>query len=101
MAKNKKERYGKSKIALELSKKVTRYIDPYSVRDIFVVSMGNLEVLKTIPVMMTIPKWRDRLRHLMMEFTCEETLKRNKLLDRDLQVMNFEQRMKNSPNLKR
>lgn len=49
-----------------------------NIRNAFTVSFGNLEVLARIPYMMADPKWRDQLRKLVLEFICEETLKRNK-----------------------
>ena len=48
-------------------------------RDAFSVSFGNLEVLARIPYMMADPKWREQLRKLVLEFICEDTLKRNSI----------------------
>ena len=41
------------------------------IRDAFIISSGNLEVLKRIPDMMTKQKWRERLRQLVIEFISE------------------------------
>lgn len=44
-------------------------------RDSFIVSMGNLEVLKSIPEMMQTPMWRRELRKLVLDFiTAKEIL---------------------------
>jgi hypothetical protein len=92
---NNKVTFFVGKMKTKTKKKKETYIDPYNVRDTFIVSMGNLEVLKRVPEMMLIPKWRDQLRKLVLDFICEETLSRNKIVNRELRgVMSFEQRMK-------
>jgi hypothetical protein len=41
------------------------------IRDAFIISFGNLEVMKRIPVMMTHEKWRNKLRELVFEYISE------------------------------
>ena len=41
-------------------------------KDKFEISFGNLQVLRTIPDMMIEPKWRHKLRELVLEYLFEE-----------------------------
>jgi len=41
-------------------------------KDRFEISFGNLQVLRTIPDMMIEPKWRHKLRELVLEYLFEE-----------------------------
>lgn len=43
-------------------------------RDKFDISDGNRKVLETIPLMMTTPKWRIKLRKLVLDFIQEQIL---------------------------
>ena len=44
-------------------------------RDKFEISNGNLVVLTSIPEMMKIPKYRNKLRRIVIDFIQEKTLK--------------------------
>lgn len=46
------------------------------IRDAFIISYGNLEVLKRIPEMMADAKWREKLRRLVIEFIGERDVRR-------------------------
>lgn len=43
-------------------------------RDVFEITGGNLEVLKTIPEMMQDPKWRKEIRRLVLDYKSEKIL---------------------------
>lgn len=55
-----KKRDGKSKFAMS--------VNDYPIRNQFDVSEGNIQVLKTIPLMMQDPIWRNKLRELCLDF---------------------------------
>lgn len=44
-------------------------------KDYFEVSMGNIEVLRTIPIMMLQEKWRIEIRKLVLDYVTEQALK--------------------------
>jgi hypothetical protein len=66
-------------ICVRCNQKVQEILRRYNenARDIFIVSGGNLSVLKAIPDMLQITKWRTELRKLVFEFISEETLSRH------------------------
>lgn len=47
-------------------------------RNEFNISNGNLEVLKTIPIMMTKPRWRKKVRMLVIDYLIKTQTRKDK-----------------------